>query len=179
VSNASEVAPPEIRGRATRDRSRSVPACGGPGASRAPVGSRGKALAAGSRGVSAHTLGGVRGAEPRDAEPKPLDHPTPKQVDPDTACATLRDRLRAKTTVRCPLGQQHPTPVRFPVGTTAPYPTSSTTNCRTSNIVINVGNPGAPRSSNSKTLTATAQLSPLPIRNAINRNSAQLKSAST
>jgi hypothetical protein len=74
---------------------------GGPGASRAPVGSRGNALAAGSRGVSAHIPGGVRGAEPRDAEPKPLDDAMPKQVD---LCW-----LRATSTVRCPLGQQHPT----------------------------------------------------------------------
>jgi hypothetical protein len=42
---------------------------------------RGYPLAAGSRGVSAHTLGGVRGAEPRDAEPKPLDQTESEQPD--------------------------------------------------------------------------------------------------
>jgi hypothetical protein len=64
---------------------------------------RGYPFAAGSRGVCGHTPGGVRGAEPRNAKTKPLDH---------TQTETARSpRLRAKATVRCPLGQQHPTQI--------------------------------------------------------------------
>jgi hypothetical protein len=58
-------------------------------------------------GVCPHTpLARVWGAEPRDAKPKPLDHPTPKQSD--------HPGPRTKTKVHCPLGQQHPTPINSP-----------------------------------------------------------------
>jgi hypothetical protein len=69
------------------------------------MGSRGKALAAGSRGVSAHTPGGVWGAEPQNAKTKHLDHPTPKQADPHWP----------RTLAAC---KGHGA---LPVGTTAPY----------------------------------------------------------
>jgi hypothetical protein len=55
-------------------------------------------------GVCPHTpLARVRGAEPRNAKTKPLDHLHPKQLNPLW--------LRATSTVRCPLGQQHPTQI--------------------------------------------------------------------
>jgi hypothetical protein len=95
------VAPPGRKNGTSNARSfkRSAPEQEGFGDTLSPMGVQG-----------ASPLARVRGAEPRSLKSKPLDHPTPKQVDPVwlRAKATVR-WLCAKATVRCPLGQRHPT----------------------------------------------------------------------
>jgi hypothetical protein len=105
-------------------------------------GSRGNALGGGVQGVSTHLPGGVWGEEPQNAKPKPLDHTQTETARSHPGfgqrlrCVARWDNstlptplLRATSTVRCPLGQQHPTHLApcnihgaLPVGTTAPYP---------------------------------------------------------